>query len=108
LNFYKKHRREAEQSYYEFDKNIEDYVPDTSSTPQERIELREEYVRAGKAMELLPERERELLYQKYYLQYSDEAISSTMGIKKDSLRTYLSRARNMLRDFMLKGGEDSE
>ncbi len=80
-------------------------IPDDSFSTVERLEMAEEYEQLGRAVERLSERERELLHLKYGLRYSDEAIGDHLGISKDSVRQYLTRARRMAKEQFLKGWE---
>ena len=41
----------------------------------------------------IPQQMREILEYKYLLELSDEEIAKTLGIKKSSVRQYVSRAR---------------
>ena len=60
-------------------------------------------LRAG--IKRLPEAERMLLTMKYMDGMDDRKIAGVLGIGKDSVRTYLSRARGHLRQFMTEGAE---
>lgn len=57
------------------------------------------------AIERLPEAERLLLTMKYMDGMDDRKIAGVLGIGKDSVRTYLCRARGHLRQIMAEGGE---
>ena len=80
-------------------------IPDGSFSTVERLEMAEEYEQLGRVVERLSERERELLQLKYGLRYSDEAIGNHLGISKDSVRQYLTRARRTAKEQFLKGWE---
>jgi RNA polymerase sigma-70 factor (ECF subfamily) len=68
--------------------------------------MSEEYESLGRALKRLPERERTLLHLKYDMEYDDEAIGQIMGIKKDSVRQYLTRARRLAKENYVRGDED--
>lgn len=52
----------------------------------------------------LPEKERKLLQYKYVLDMTDKEIASLMGIKPQSVRQYLTRARREALEVLKKGG----
>ena len=61
------------------------------------------------AMDRLEEGPRQLLLRRYVLEESDEEIAESLGVKKDSVRMLLTRARRKLREELKKleegGGE---
>jgi len=61
-------------------------------------EVKEAFIR-------LPEQLQDILEYKYLLELDDEEIAKTLGIKKDSVRKYVSRARRATYD-LLKEEED--
>jgi RNA polymerase sigma-70 factor (ECF subfamily) len=103
LDYCRKKKLEGKHTQYTFDDDSATTIPDDSASSVERLEMAEEYEILGRVMKLLPARERELLYLKYGLQYDDEAIGNLMGIKKDSVRQYLTRARRQAKEFFTKG-----
>lgn len=52
------------------------------------------------ALAALPESERDLLRWKYFEELTDDEISKIMGIRKNSVRTYLTRARRHMRRLL--------
>lgn len=52
------------------------------------------------ALKQLPRRERKLLKRKYMDEAPDKEIAQELGVAPASVRTYLSRARNHLREIM--------
>jgi RNA polymerase sigma-70 factor (ECF subfamily) len=104
LNYYNKHLREGNHTFYGFEDDLYDSIADDASSPIERFEALEEYEELGKAIKLLSERDRDLLYMKYNMVYDDETIGKIMGIKKESVRQYLTRARRNAKKCILKEG----
>jgi RNA polymerase sigma-70 factor (ECF subfamily) len=104
LNHNDKHNRESRLIMHV---DCEAILDDTLPVP-EIIELQLEYDELGRIIKQLPERERDLLYLKYNNQYDDETIGIIMGIKKDSVRQYLTRARRMAKERILKEGGKAE
>jgi RNA polymerase sigma-70 factor (ECF subfamily) len=102
LHYYHRKRIEKDHTFYGFENGAVTTVPDDSASPMERLEISEEYENLGRALKRLPERERELLRLKYDMQYDDETIGKIMGIKKDSVRQYLTRARRLAKEYFLK------
>ena len=58
------------------------------------------------ALRLLPERMQELLEFKYFLEMPDNEIAELMGIKKNSVRQALTRARRALYKKMQEIGHE--
>jgi RNA polymerase sigma-70 factor (ECF subfamily) len=104
LNYYNKYIKAGGRTFYGFEDDLSESIPDDSYTPAERFEVLEEYEELGKAIKQLPERDRELLYLKYNMEYGDAAIGEIMGIKKDSVRQCLTRARRAARNSLSKEG----
>jgi RNA polymerase sigma-70 factor (ECF subfamily) len=107
LDYCRKKKLESKHTQYTFDDDSVTTIPDDSVSSVERLEISEEYEILGRVMKLLPERERDLLYLKYGLQYDDEVIGNLMGIKKDSVRQYLTRARRQAKEYFTKGDDIS-
>ena len=105
LNYCKKKKLEASRAFAFEDVSAEE-IPDTTVSTIERLEMAEEYEQLGRVIKCLPERERELLYLKYGLRYDDEAIGKLLGLKKDSVRQYLTRARRLAKEQFLNEGEN--
>ena len=57
-------------------------------------------VRPALLLKQLPRRERKLLKRKYMDEAPDKEIAQELGVAPASVRTYLSRARNHLREIM--------
>jgi RNA polymerase sigma-70 factor (ECF subfamily) len=53
-----------------------------------------------KALDLLKEKQRDLLNMRYFLNLNDEEIAEIYGLKSGSIRSLLSRARKELADII--------
>ena len=54
----------------------------------------------------LPDKYRDLLNYKYLLELTDAEIAELIGIKKDSVRQYLTRARRAVYALYQEDGND--
>lgn len=83
------------QSYGEADN-----MPDESACIEEKIELREELDNTIKAMQSLPEREKQIMQMKYLMKMENDEIAQFLDITPDSVRAYVSRARGHIRAML--------
>lgn len=60
---------------------------------------RQLFLRLGQVLAALPQRDRDILIYKYFLEYSDKRISELLEIKEDSVRMALTRARKKVKTF---------
>lgn len=67
--------------------------PDPTDSVEEQALLQLKVEQVQEAFTLLPERMKDILRYKYLLEMSDSEIAETLGIKKNSVREYLTRAR---------------
>ena len=104
INYYNKHIKEGGKTFYGFDDDLAESIPDHSDSPTDKFELSEEYEELGRTMKLLPEKEREILYLKYNMELDDPKIGDIMSIKKESVRQYLTRARRNAKKLLSKEG----
>lgn len=104
INCYNKQAKEKAHTFYSKENDFLESIQDDASTPSERFEILEEYEELGKAMKLLPEKERDILYMKYNMEMSDQMIGKIMGIKTESVRQYLTRARRNAKRYITKEG----
>ena len=65
-----------------------------------KVFLQDEIEQMIRAINQLPQKEQAVLQMKCYLHKSDKEIANTIGISETSVRKYVSRARNKLRDEM--------
>ncbi len=76
----------------------------SGDVPVETHLIRQEQIDAmDRALMALPEREREMLRMKYFDELTDAEIAPLFGVKPDSVRMILSRARKQVKALM--GGE---
>lgn len=68
---------------------------------EEKMTLQDEIKLVMKAIHVLPERERQVMYMKYSRNMESEDIASSLGLSLESIRKYLSRGRNHVRQALL-------
>jgi RNA polymerase sigma-70 factor (ECF subfamily) len=76
-------------------------LKDESYTYNERLED------LAKAILKLPERDSGLLIDKYFFHKTDRELAASIGIKENSVREYLTRARRRARALMEKGRQEN-
>lgn len=96
-------KRRSENSWLVDDERVLDWAAKTSKPVDENILVEAEAEELREAIRRLNARERDLLVMKYFEQRTDEEISSVLGIGKDSVRFYLTKARRALGDELRKG-----
>ncbi len=57
------------------------------------------FLRLGQVLAALPQRDRDILIYKYFLEYDDKRIAALLGVKADSVRMALTRARQRVKAF---------
>lgn len=67
-----------------------------------KIELEEELRMVISALDSLPEKEREIMKMKFYMEMSDEEIAKKVGLSTSSIRQYIKRARKRLKEILYK------
>ena len=91
---------------------LDDSVPDRAGKgPEEYYLSLEKEQTFRRAMEQLDETSRRLLVLRYVLEEDDKSIAQHFGVKPDSVRMMLTRARTKLKTTMKKlenGGEEEE
>ena len=75
-------------------------MPDDHATVEADAIARASQADIAAALGRLPERERQLLRWKYFEEYADEEIAALLGIGKDSVRAYLTKARRHMRALL--------
>ena len=80
--------------------DLSDILPDPSDSAEENIYVACDYEDLGRAMEHLPERDRELLYFKYVAEMDDAEIAHQLDINVKNIRAYFSRAKKRARKLM--------
>ncbi|GHU80430.1 RNA polymerase subunit sigma-54 [Clostridia bacterium] len=101
INYYNKHMKAGGKEVYIYDDDIGE-IADTAATPEEQTELRVDYEHLSEAIQKLSERDRDLLYFKYYLELSNKEIAERMSIKPDNVGGYLTRARRRIKTLIEK------
>lgn len=71
---------------------------------EETVSLQDEIKRVIKAIHELPESERQVMYLKYSRNMENDDIASSLGLSPESIRKYLSRGRNHVRQALLGKG----
>ena len=82
-----------------FDDSVDMIIADTPDFDNLLI-LREEHSSISAAWEKLDEHNKRLLESKYILAQSNKEIADELGIGTESVRTYLARARNALKEII--------
>ena len=89
-------KRRSENSWLVDDERVLDWAAKTSKPIDEDILIEAEAAELRAAILQLNARERDLLVMKYFEQRTDKEISQVLGIDKDSVRFYLTKARRSL------------
>lgn len=100
LNHIRDQKRGATQSFEDTFDDYEDQAPQLD----DRLQFQELKSDAITALKSLDEKSRRVLEMKYILDLPDEEIASALGIKPESVRMTLTRARNKLKDELKKSG----
>lgn len=79
-----------------------DVFESESDTPEVQILTKESIANTYKAWQMLDEKSKTLLAWKYKLEMSDVEIASELGIKPNSVRMRLTRARNRFKQQLRK------
>ena len=85
-----------------------DRITDGRSPMEDQVIRQADSGMLGRAMGCLSDRERELLLYKYFNEMSDQEIGKTLGIKKQNVCVYISRARKHLKEILKKEGFEYE
>jgi len=101
LNFIKRRDKQADLVLLYEDGDGMQYVPDTE-TPEKIFFEKDGAKRLRKAIDQLKPKYRLALDCKYFQDMSDKEIAEIIGIKPESVREYLSRARNMVHQILTK------
>lgn len=91
IDFYRKNTKSDSKVILSLSGN--DEFEDSSQTLSERYERMEEYEKLGEALAQLSERDKDLLYYKYYLDLQDKEIAQLLGIEHTNVRVSLNRAK---------------
>lgn len=102
IDFYRKNSKGDNKAILSLSGN--DEFKDSSQSPSERYEHIEEYEKLGETLSRLSERDKDLLYYKYYLDLSDKKIALLMGIEHTNVRVSLNRARKRAKAILSRMG----
>ena len=94
INFLK--RRETQKKHTIGSIDNEQYFfdyPDTEISVEEKVLLNLKFEQVQEAFSQLPQSTRDILQYKYFLELTDAEIAELLGIQKNSVRAYLTRAR---------------
>lgn len=97
--YYRRHR-----SVVSLDRVAE--VPASDPSPQEAVMRREELSQLIEAMEILPDREREIIRLKFAGGLGNQQIAKVLGLRAGHVAVLLYRALRKLRGH-LQGGDDA-
>ena len=99
IDMRRRQKRWEKHCFYTDDPSIFDQVCADTSVEDEIIRQANAEM-LYQALKQLPRRERTLLKRKYMDEAPDKEIAQELGVAPASVRTYLSRARNHLREIM--------
>ncbi len=74
-------------------------------TLEERVVSQDEFARLKATIQCLPEKLRDVLYFKYFLEMDDKEIAQELLISPNSVRQYLTRARRAARQLVQEEAE---
>jgi len=100
---YIKHRDVVNKHvYYGGEKDLREALVVLEETIEERIIHQDEIKEMGNIILRLPQKQRELLYFKYFLEMDNVQLAEILGIAQASVREYLTRARRNAKKLMDK------
>ena len=102
INYVKHKAVEMKHLYFSESMDILEDCPDSEGGLEVRLIRQEEIRLLEKAMSLLPQSQKDLLYFKYLLDMSDKEIADVLGIAANSVRQYLTRARRSVKKLIEK------
>lgn len=105
IDYYRKHIRGTTKEVLSVSGN--DEFTDTSQSPPEIYERLEEYEKLGEALLQLSERDKDLIYNKYFLGLSDREIGLLLEMEHTNVRVSLNRARNRAKNILTKMSGDN-
>ncbi len=86
------------------DESLEKWLADNSAIPEDIYNNKEMLHEIARFIDKLPKRDKAVLEYKYILEYDDEEIAKELKISKQSVRTYLTRARRKAYAAAVKEG----
>lgn len=106
INFIKHRDVEKKHGYYGMDADLAEAAAATEDTVEDRIIHQEEITEMGNAILRLPDKQKDLLYYKYFLEMDNTEIAEILGIAPASVREYLTRARRNAKKLLAKEMEN--
>jgi RNA polymerase sigma-70 factor (ECF subfamily) len=104
LNFVKRRGAELNRTFYGAEEDVAETLASASYTPELAYFSKERGEMLGKALEQLSDRDRDLLYFKYTMDMTCQEIAKLIGVKPDSVKVLIKRARD--RAFILLKDEE--
>lgn len=65
-----------------------------------QIEIKEEYQNLLQSMHRLTRKERSILHMRFFMQLSTREIANMVGLSPSSIRTYICRSRQKIRNYL--------
>lgn len=104
IDFYRRNMKGDSKIKFSPYADLADELEDDSMSPHERYEKMQEYEMLGTALLQLSERDKDLLYYKYYLELSDKEIAYLLDMEHTNVRVSLNRARKRAKTILSKAG----
>lgn len=108
-------------SYYRKNKKNPQYIPllgyeddnapeavDPVDSIEDNYEQKESFGELHFIIEQLPKKSQDILYYKFYLDYTDKEIAECIGTTANSIHVMISRIKKKIRNIYSKGGKTDE
>ncbi len=95
--------REGKRASAVRDVPLEDIQDRQTLAPESAAVSRDQVSRVRDAIRALPERESAVVMMKFFEGLSDDEIAARLGVRAVTVRSYISRARDKLRDVLQRG-----
>lgn len=105
INFIKQRDTQNKYIYYGWEDDIGTSIEEEEDSRYKEDDLTIQML--IDAVQRLPEKEKSLLYFKYYLEMTDMEIAEEIGINPNSVREYLTRVRRKAKVLMEKEKNDA-
>lgn len=102
LNYMKHKAVESKLLYFSDDIDAIDDDTASGGGVEDRLIRSDEVELLAKCAGMLPQKQRDILYFRYFLEMKDSDIAEVYGISPNSVREYLTRARRSVRELMEK------
>lgn len=100
INYYRKRKRLDGRFLRVSDGEV--YRKSSENDVLQKIELKDELNAVLQAIEELPEKERMVMFLKYSVELKDTEIAEAVGLSPNSVRKYVSRARERIKSRIYK------